>query len=360
MRLFLILFITLFAVGQPSQPPSPTPQKAAHANQSETNPEQQKQTANDQATENLMSAINQLSAEIAARNQQQSSAPDKDDTSTKWWARGNTIAVTLFTGALAVLAYFQWRAMHRQANITDRYTALAEKQSQIADKQREIAAEQLAITKANEARREAERTKEEDAQHIRSQLEDKRYLQQFTIARDNAIAAKGSANAAKISADAFVASQRAWVTVTLAWTPAYEGLFPSSRTDHTDKGETIQVHNATVRMTYRNDGPTPAWITDRNARMEIFRTLPVHPPLEQTEPIDYGLISLAAGEEKYFDCSLECYGETTLDDLVMIYGFVRYRTVIEGVLGQSLFGYNVSYGGHRLRPGSSIEWNNNT
>jgi cell division protein FtsL len=204
MRLPVMLFLVLLAVDQQSQPPSPAPVKTANTDQKKSKPKQQQTSPDEEATKNLTTAILQLRAEIASRNQQQSRTPENNKAPTNGWTVLNAILTTVFTGILAVLAILQWRALHRQADIYDR-------QAKIADKQADIAAEQLAITKANEARREIEKTEEEDAKHIRAQIEDKKYLQQLDIANANAIAAKRSADAASSNAKALMNSERPWL-----------------------------------------------------------------------------------------------------------------------------------------------------
>jgi hypothetical protein len=200
MRLFLPLFLTFFAVGQQSQAPVPTPAKTVHNHQAKGNSKEKKPSSSDEATKQLASAINQLTAEIVARNQAQSRTPDPTQTQADWWTKANTISIPVFTLALTVLAFLQWRAMHRQANISDKQAGIAEKQNGIADKQREIAAEQLQITKTAEVHG------------------DERYAEQITLAGANASAAKQSADAALQLAQATKRSvklqentQRQWV-----------------------------------------------------------------------------------------------------------------------------------------------------
>jgi hypothetical protein len=219
MRPFPLLLLALFTFGQHSQPPSPTPSKATHVKQEKSKPEEQQTERNERAAKELTSAILQLRAEIAAWNQQQAAAANKDDASAKW-IRRNAFAVTFFTAILAVVAILQWRAMHRQANIADRQTALAEKQTEIGEKQADIAAEQLRITQAAETRRDLEKMEEENKRGVENQIADKRYLEQLTLAKDNAYAAKKSADAAQASTKVAVellklqeVAQKQWINL---------------------------------------------------------------------------------------------------------------------------------------------------
>jgi hypothetical protein len=199
MRLFPLLLLALFAVGQQSQPLSTTPPKTAHTNKGRADLKKENAAPNDQITRDLMTAINQLTAAVEAQKQQGKTTQANSGPPVE---HGGTILATVFTGALVLLAALQFWAMHRQANISDRLAGISHKQREVADKQREIAAEQLAITKANESRREIEKTKEEDARYIQMQIADKKYLEQLTLAKDNAYAAKKSAVAAVVSARA--------------------------------------------------------------------------------------------------------------------------------------------------------------
>jgi hypothetical protein len=188
MRLFALVLIMFFAFRQQSQPPTPTPTPppSAHANQKKPRPEQQQTRPDDQTTENLTTAIQQLTAEIAAYNQQQSGTPYKDESSAKWWSIGNSLLITLFTAVLAIVAVLQWKAMRRQADI--------------ADTQANISKEQLAITKAAEALHKEEKWTEVTEGIRERRRSDERYTEQLELAKDNAATAKQSADAAQVSA----------------------------------------------------------------------------------------------------------------------------------------------------------------
>jgi hypothetical protein len=113
------------------------------------------------------------------------------------------------------------------------------------------------------------------------------------------------------SVNYLVAIERAWVTVTVDWSPAYPGL-----SNH-DNAEGLG-HMVNVRITYKNDGRTPAWIIERRAKLEIFdhMTLPEKPPIKRAEVFAHGTISLSAGQEKSFDTPLDCKGRQTFDNIV--------------------------------------------
>jgi hypothetical protein len=110
------MLFALSVVWQQSPPPVPTPGKAAHLQNDKTSPDQKRGSADKSSADELVSAINRLTAAVAAANQKQPAAPSKEKSSDENWLKINAGLVTLFTCALAVLAFFQWRAMHRQAD----------------------------------------------------------------------------------------------------------------------------------------------------------------------------------------------------------------------------------------------------
>lgn len=206
MRLFLALFLMLFAVSQQSPPPSPTPRKAAHADHGKADPETNKAESNDQSTKDLTTAINQLTAAITAENQQQSRKQTGKKPPSDGWAIANTVLVTIFTGALAILAFLQWKAMHRQADIYDR-------QTNILDKQADIAAEQLSITRTADTVREIDKMKEGIKRNAEKKIADQRYAKQLELTRRSADAAKISADATARSVKLQEISQKQWVNL---------------------------------------------------------------------------------------------------------------------------------------------------
>src|SRR5437660_1072547 len=109
-----LLAVLLLVV--PSNIPTPTPGKPAHDNQRESSPNHSVTKRNDADAAQSPAAIHQSAPLVTTRNQKQPGAPNDREAASDWWSRANTIALTLFTGALALLAFFQWRAMHKQAN----------------------------------------------------------------------------------------------------------------------------------------------------------------------------------------------------------------------------------------------------
>jgi hypothetical protein len=118
----------MLLIAAPSKGPAPAPTKPAQEVQNQTGPEQTKTKPDNKAPQNSPTTIQQTTPEITLRyeqypGQQGDSKPPRD-----WWALANTGAVTLFTLALAILAYCQWRAMRRQATLMHAQARLMKKQ----------------------------------------------------------------------------------------------------------------------------------------------------------------------------------------------------------------------------------------
>ncbi len=168
--------------------------------------------------------------------------------------------------------------------------------------------------------------------------------------------AKTSADALTKAANALIAGQRPWVTVDVELNPSGVG---------TREERGVRSYGIQIRMNYRNDGQTPAWITERRAAMMVItdNIIPEHPDLSTAEIIAHGTVTLAVGRRHgygHFDTPLECPADTSPDGIYLIYGVVRYRTAFNGT-GETTFVYRVTRGWDRLelldgRP----EWNKNT
>ena len=107
----------LFCCSLYSQPPSPAPTKTAQDNQGKAQAKQREESSDHDATDKISSAINKLTAEVASWKQQCNSAAQKNDAPADWWLKWSTIVSAVATFCIAVLAWFQWRAMrgHKEA-----------------------------------------------------------------------------------------------------------------------------------------------------------------------------------------------------------------------------------------------------
>ena len=120
-------FIFLVLLAQPyvmSQVPAPTPTKASENKQREGKAKQPKTPSNQQLADALAVTNDKLASEIAAREKQASTTPQTNKPPSEWWISSSVVITALATVAIAILAYFQWSAIDRQA--TDMRTAFAE------------------------------------------------------------------------------------------------------------------------------------------------------------------------------------------------------------------------------------------
>lgn len=86
----------------------------------------------------------------------------------------------------------------------------------------------------------------------------------------------------------------------------------------------------TMRLRYRNDGNTPAWVDKIKARFEITGRPDKRPNVANMERVKngvlpYGPIPLGIGEKEYVDISLECDGQEEIGKQNILYGVIYYR-----------------------------------
>lgn len=110
----LAFSVALFALAQDSQPPAPTPPKAAQNDKGKPAREQGETPNYQSAANSISAAINKPASEVAAWKQQESGKQNEGKASNDWWAIGSAFVSALATIAIAVLAFFQWRTMDRQ------------------------------------------------------------------------------------------------------------------------------------------------------------------------------------------------------------------------------------------------------
>jgi hypothetical protein len=162
-----------------------------------------------------------------------------------------------------------------------------------------------------------------------------------------------SADAAHKSADALVSAERAWVMVEVHWATQRGQLFRNESSDGTVRTM------ADVNLICRNQGKTPAWITERHIRIEVTDSVAPQPQLQGAE-ISYDPEPLAVGGADSFQhWSLIGDGWAGEGRFVLIYGVVKYRDVFSPSR-ETWFGYIVKPDGHRLERIAHPEYNKNT
>ncbi len=110
---------TTFIVAQ-SQPPTPAPAKVIQNPQAKSSPETQKAKDNQSPSSELPPALLKDRPIVTSRDQKQPSANHENQPPYQWWNIGSNITVAIFTGALAWIAFLQWRTYRRQAGYMER------------------------------------------------------------------------------------------------------------------------------------------------------------------------------------------------------------------------------------------------
>jgi hypothetical protein len=154
-------------------------------------------------------------------------------------------------------------------------------------------------------------------------------------------ATEDAATAAKTSADAVINAERAWVMVDVEQVPG-QGI----RTVHTDLLTNEQSTMIYARLICKNDGKTPAWITEKRAGLKIIGPhdkLPTEPELDslgvwQREPEPLGV-----GRDSKKEITPQAKGTEGFDDSAILYGAIFYRDVF-GRERKTVFGYRVTLG----------------
>lgn len=176
------------------------------------------------------------------------------------------------------------------------------------------------------------------------------------MANTTGAAIKG-AEAASINSDALITSQRAWIMVSLTNVPGYG--FISTGTDV--HGEHTAIY---IRIECKNDGETPAWITEKRARFEIrgpHDPLPLNPNLETMEIIQAEPEPVSAGETTRLDTTVTALGQQGigLGESAYVYGVVRYNDAF-GHARETRFGFRFVGSRRFERISSYPEYNKNT
>jgi hypothetical protein len=153
-----------------------------------------------------------------------------------------------------------------------------------------------------------------------------------------------SANASKKSADALVASERAWVMADLFCPPG--GLI--------NKEPQASLH---VYCVCKNEGKTPAWITEINCELAFVETLAGLPDFSKAQPCRFEPESIAAGQERRYPLDLRCVYEH--DKLFIVYGMVKYLNMFDNPC-TTTFAYRIGENARFNRIASFPEYNQNT
>lgn len=144
MRLFLVLLVTISAMGQ-SQPPAPSAGKEQRPSQQNARTKPANSENGQTPPQDSPAAINQPQTMICEQGtQQRSSEPERGSSSNGW--------ITLFTFVIALAAVAQVVAMLRQSSYMRKQWREMERQAEIADRNAETASKNaIAMVNADRA-----------------------------------------------------------------------------------------------------------------------------------------------------------------------------------------------------------------
>ena len=183
----------------------------------------------------------------------------------------------------------------------------------------------------------------------------------------SADASQVAAKAARDSADALINSERAWILVEVQ--PANGGTLckPTETTSYRGNPQTT----VEVTLIIKNEGKSPAWITEYVVHLQIVNSFSKEPPVEfnWATLASLGPDPMAVGQESVLNGTLSCKGhldkESGVDKelkFLVIYGFFKYRDPFSDARYTRL-GYWITENRlHRIpRLGKgSYEWNDYT
>lgn len=162
--------------------------------------------------------------------------------------------------------------------------------------------------------------------------------------------------AVKASTDALINSERAWIMVEVEPMGNVGGIF-----DGEEIVRDIITHSTTadIRIISRNDGKTPAWITQISVGIDVVDSLPAKPNWDIAEVVKAEPEPVSVGASSKLEVKdLNCNKARDSGIMIVIYGIVEYRDIFAG--GRSTtFGYRVSVDGRFARLASYPEYNRN-
>jgi hypothetical protein len=144
-------------------------------------------------------------------------------------------------------------------------------------------------------------------------------------------------------ANHMIAAERAWILAELSLSPGANLIF-------TNEPKTKEIKtNISVRLHCINDGSSPAWITEKSARLVIVSgELPKIPQLTKEDILDEGMDPLGPGKDAApFEWNASGNGRHSIQTHTIIYGVVKYRDIF-GEGRETWFCYQlIGYQGNR-------------
>jgi hypothetical protein len=172
--------------------------------------------------------------------------------------------------------------------------------------------------------------------------------------------AETSAKAAKESADALIGSERAWIMVQVTRVPVTGGLIAHGQSWSAESG-LVETTSIRFRMTCKNEGHTPAWITERRYCLKILSgTPPTKPNFNDSDEIQNDPEPLASGQATDRDLTVTVTGQEQPGQITILYGVLKYRDIFADNR-ETTFGYAITSDNNRLeRLIGLADYNKNT
>ena len=159
----------------------------------------------------------------------------------------------------------------------------------------------------------------------------------WVISRQTKVAAQ-AADAARLSAQAVINAERAWITVTIKWQQNVKAVF---NVDSTLSGNTLTPF---ITCVCKNDGNTPAWITEKGICLKLVNVIPKEPDFSEIDIFQHEMQPIGAGQDDSgYRLEKSCAGtqEDRLKSTFLVYGRIRYRTIFDNA-AETRFGYVIT------------------
>jgi hypothetical protein len=130
----------------------------------------------------------------------------------------------------------------------------------------------------------------------------------------------------KRQTNALISGNRSWVTVEVEKVPGVGGLMDGHGIEMGVGPVRTESTGFRARITCRNDGKTPAWITKKQAALDIVDVIPETPDWTRTTTIQEAPEQLLVGQVgKPTDETLYSKRGRALGKMTILYGLVTYR-----------------------------------
>ncbi len=140
---------------------------------------------------------------------------------------------------------------------------------------------------------------------------------------------------------ALINSERAWIMVDVDRVPGVGGLTDLQGIEMGVGPVRTEGTGFRARIVCRNDGKTPAWITEKRAGLDILDSIPESPDWSRTTQIQVAPEPISVGQEsKPHDETLFSKRGRALGKITILYGIVKYRDPF-GANRSTSFGYRV-------------------